>query len=307
VKSDTIVEFSVHKSYARFTQKAYSPDLQYDQIIQFVERNKDKPFFLNWTATLPHVALQAPGRWVKHYVEKFGDEEPYLAQRGYYPSRYPHATYAAMISYLDEQIGGLVATLKKLGIYDNTVIIFTSDNGPVTGAGGADALWFDGAYPFRSDADRIKGSLLEGGIRVPMVIAWKDRISRPGTSSDHICASWDIMATVCELAGTQAPPSDGISFVPTLVGGKQKQHAYMYWEFPEKGGSKAIRMGKWKGLILNIRNNGETGMKLFDLDADPAEQNDVAAKHPDIVKTMREHMAAAHVDPVIERFRIFAK
>ena len=287
------------QSYTKYSQKVYSPDPMFDEILQFVERNKEKPFYLHWTTTLPHVALQAPERWVKYYVNKFGDEEPYTGS-GYFPCRFPHATYAAMVSYLDEQVGGLVAKLKELGIYENTIIIFTSDNGPANNAG-ADPSWFDSSYPFNSEPRWGKGSLREGGIRVPMIVTWEGKI-KPGTQSNHACASWDIMPTVCELAGIDTPQSDGISFVPTLFEKKQKVHEYLYWEYPEDGGTKAIRMGKWKGLILNIRKEGEANMMLFDIETDPREQNNLASAHPDIVNAMRENMTKAHTEPVIRNF-----
>ena len=287
-------------SYAKFNRTVYSGDPKYEEIIKFVEGNKNKPFFLFWSTILPHVALQAPERWVNYYVKKFGTEEPYLGDRGYLPSRYPRATYAAMISYLDEQVGGLVAKLKELGIYENTLIIFTSDNGP-TSAGGGDAEWFSSAQPFNSAPNWVKGSVREGGIRVPMIATWEG-IIQPNTKNDHICAAWDVMATVCELANIEAPKNDGISFLPTLLGKKQKEHEYLYWEYPEGTGSKAIRMGKWKGVILNIRREGEANMMLFDLEADPREENNVSSAHPEIIKTLREKMAEAHEAPVISRF-----
>jgi len=282
------------RMYAKYSQKAYSPDLMYDEILKFVEDNKDKPFFLAWTTTLPHVALQAPKRWVNYYREKFGHEAPYIGT-GYFPCRYPHATYAAMISYLDEQVGGLIAKLKKLGIYENTIIMFTSDNGPACNAG-ADPNWFDSAQPFNGGRGWGKGSLREGGIRVPMIVSWEGVI-QPNTQSDHISASWDIMATVCELTNTKAPENDGISFVPELLGKKQKTHDYMYWVYPEEGGSKAIRMGKWKGLILDICKIGEINMMLYNLEEDPNEQNNLASEYPNIVKNLHENMAKAHVEP----------
>ena len=285
------------KSYAKYTQKVYSPDLMYDEILKFVGENKNKPFFLAWTTTLPHVALQAPERWVKYYREKFGDEEPYTGS-GYFPCRYPRATYAAMISYLDEQVGGLVAKLKELGIYENTIIMFTSDNGPASNAG-ADPLWFDSAYPFKGGRGWGKGTVREGGIRVPMIVTWEGFI-KPNTQSNHISASWDIMATVCELTNTKATENDGISFAPELLGKKQKEHEYLYWEYPDDGGSKAIRMGKWKSVILDFRKNGDANLMLYDLEADPGEQNNLASEYPDIVKTMRENMTTAHVEPPLK-------
>jgi arylsulfatase len=290
------------KSYAKYTQKVYSPDIMFDEIIKFVEGNKDKPFFLAWTTTLPHVALQAPKRWVKHYVDKFGPEEPYTGDQGYFPCRYPRATYAAMVSCLDEHVGGVVAKLKELGIYENTIIMFTSDNGP-TSSGGGDAPWFSSAKPFKSEPAWVKGNVREGGIREPMIVTWEGKI-KPGAQSNHICAAWDVMETVCELANVKTTPNDGISFVPSLFGKKQKEHDYLYWEYPAGGGQKALRMGKWKGVILDIRKEGESGLMLFDIEADPTEQNNVAAEHPDVVKTILENMASAHVEPLVKRFAL---
>jgi len=262
-----------------------------------------KPFYLYWAPTIPHVSLQAPERWVKYYVKKFGDEPPYLStpQSGYYPCRYPNATYAAMVSYLDEQVGGLIAKLKTLGIYENTLILFTSDNGPASGCG-VDPAWFESARPFKSASGWVKGHLREGGIREPMIISWPARI-KPNTQSPHICAGYDILATLCDLANIPPPPNDGISFLPTLLGQPQPTHDYLYWEFPESGGQKSIRMGKWKGLILNIRAAGDAKMLLYDLEADPLEQHDLATAHPEILKTLRQKMTEAHTPPQIDRFK----
>jgi arylsulfatase len=292
------------KSYTKFTQKVYSPDPMYAEILQFVENNKDRPFYLHWTTTLPHVALQAPERWVNYYHEKFGPEEPYLGQQGYFPCRYPHATYAAMISYLDEQVGGLIEKLKALGIYENTVIILTSDNGPASGSG-TDARWFESAQPFTSEPGWIKASVREGGIRVPLIVSWEGVI-KPNTQTNHISAAWDVMQTICDLAQIEAPPNDGISYLPTLLGqtNKQKEHAYLYWEFPEGGGAKTIRMGKWKGVILNIRQEGEANMMLFDIEADPKEQNNVASQNPGVIQILREKMAEAHEEPIVSSFAL---
>ena len=181
-------------------------------------------------------------------MNKFGDEKPYTGNKDYFPCRYPRATYAAMISYWDEQIGGLINKLKELGIYDNTIIIFTSDNGP-TFNGGSDSFFFDSAKPFKSEWGWGKASLREGGIRVPMIASWPKKI-KAGSKSDLICAFWDIMPTFCEIAKVECPTTDGISFLPELLGKKQNKHDFLYWEFPDSGGQKAVRMGKWKGLSL---------------------------------------------------------
>lgn len=291
------------KSYAKYVQKQYAPDLMYKEILDFVERSKDEPFALFWTTPVPHVPLQAPERWIKHYVEKFGDEEPYLGDKGYFPCRYPHATYAAMISYWDEQIGGLVQKLKDLGIYENTVIIYTSDNGP-TFNGGSDSPFFDSAKPYKSELGWGKASLREGGIRVPMIASWPGHIPA-GSKSDLLSAFWDMMPTMCELAGVEPPATDGISMVPEMLGqtADQKKHEYLYWEYPEAGGQKAVRIGNWKAFVRNIRKGGRN-VELYDLSDYPYEQNDVSEQHPDIVEKVLEIFRTEHVDPEVKRFEM---
>lgn len=280
-------------SYVKFSQKEYANDLIFDEMIRFVDDNKDQPFFLLWTTPIPHVSLQAPERWVKYYVNKFGDEEPYTGNKGYLPCRYPHATYAAMISYFDEQIGKLIEKLKQEGIYENTLIFFTSDNGPASD-GGTDSPWFNSGGLFKSEYGWGKSFLHEGGIRVPAIVSWPHKIKK-GAVSDHISAFQDVMPTLAEITSIECPPSDGISFLPTLLGekNKQKQHEYLYWEYPDSRiGNKAIRMGNWKGIITNIRK-GNTKMELYNLENDLQELHDVADEHPDIVKKLYELMSVS--------------
>ncbi len=290
-------------SYARFTQKEYAPELMQKEVLAFIERNKDKPFFLYYATPIPHDPLQAPKKWVDYYHKKFGEEEPYLGDKGYFPNRYPHATYAAMISYLDEQVGELVAKLKELGIYDNTLIIFSSDNGP-TYAGGVDAPFFDSARPFRCGYGWAKGFVHEGGIRVPMIAVWKDHI-KPGAKSDHISAFWDVMPTLAEVSGAEIPVSiDGISFLPALTGkGEQKEHDYLYWEFPSYKGQQAVRMGDWKAQRMNILE-GNMDIDLYNLKEDVREEHNVADKHPEIVDDVRTMMRDAHTQAVTVKFRM---
>ncbi len=292
------------KSYAKFSLNEYSPDLIFKEMSGFIESNKDYPFFMEWATTIPHAALQAPKRWVDYYVKKFGDEKPYLADKGYFPVRFPHATYAAMISYLDEQVGLMVKQLKELGLYENTLIIFTSDNGP-TYNGGTDSPWFESAGPFKSEFGWGKGFTHEGGFRVPMIAAWPGKI-KGGSVSQHISAFWDVMPTICEIAGIKTPANlDGISFLPELRGQKQAEHQYLYWEFPETGGQQAVRMGKWKGIRQNIRK-GNLKIELYNLETDLQEQNDISATHPDIVKQMEQIMVKEHVPAVQNIFRMKA-
>ena len=301
-KLDTGADPYAEASYAKYTQKVYANDTIFGGLLQFVNQNKVRPFFLMWTTPLPHVSLQAPEYWVKYYVDKFGDEEPYVGEKGYMPCRYPHATYAAMISYFDEQVGRLVETLKQSGIYDNTVIIFTSDNGP-TFNGGSDSPWFDSGGPFKSEHGWGKCFVHEWGIRVPAIVSWPGRICA-GSETDHISSFQDVMPTLADIAGIACPPTDGISFLPVLRGDldNQKEHEYLYWEYPDpRIGLQAVRWGKWKGIITDIRKGNKT-MQLFDLENDLQELQDLAAEYPEIVDKLQHYMDISHESPENPKF-----
>ena len=189
-------------SYDKYTQQTYSPDIMYDRVLRFVNENRERPFFLMWTTPIPHSPMQAPDEMVQYYVEKFGDEAP-IEGKGYFPSRWPHATYAAMITYFDRQVGGLVAELKRLGIWDDTIIVVTSDNGPASNSCSS-TEWFQSAHPFRSGKGWGKSSLREGGIRMPFIVAWGDRIDRPHVNG-HVGYFPDVMPTLCDIAGVETP------------------------------------------------------------------------------------------------------
>lgn len=289
-------------TYAKYRQQDYAPDLMFKELIQYVQKNKHHPFFMYWATPIPHVPLQAPQQWIDYYIKKFGSETPYIGNKGYFPCRYPHATYAAMISYLDEQVGILINELKTAGIYDNTLIIFTSDNGP-TFNGGSDSPFFDSAAPFKSEQGWGKTSLNEGGIRVPMIAVWKGKI-RPNSVTNHVAASWDVMPTLCEITKLKSPATDGISFYHALINKKQSAHHFLYWEFPEAGGSKAVRLGNWKGIIKSYIKTKNRTIKLYDLEQDPREQNDVAKDHPEIIQQMISIMQKEHTDPENPEFRM---
>jgi len=292
------------ESYKNFTLKDYAPDLMFNEISEFIQENRGNPFFLCWATTIPHVPLQAPKEWIDKYVNKFGDESPYLGEGGYFPQRYPHAAYAAMISYLDHQVGLLIEQLKKLGIYENTLVIFSSDNGP-TFNGGTDSEWFDSAGPFRSDQGWGKAYVHEGGIRVPMIASWPGKIEA-GTVTDHVSIFYDVLPTFCEIAGISTGyQTDGISFLPVLLNGQHLQHEFLYWEFPSYGGQQAVRMGNWKGIRKDILD-GNLNIELYNLENDLTEQNDVATQNPDIVKKIEQIMANQHETPVIDRFKMKA-
>lgn len=300
-------EFST-AAYAKFTQPDYSPTLIFDKMMGFIEANKKGPFFMYWASPIPHVPLQAPQNWVDYYVDKFGDEEPYFfkSERGsYFPTRYPRATYAAMISYLDENVGKLVAYLKKEGLYDNTLIIFTSDNGPASD-GGADPEWFNSGGVLQGQAGRGKGYTYEGGIRVPMIAAWPSKI-KAGSTSHHISAFYDLLPTFNEIANVKTDyKTDGISFYNALTNsGVQKQHEYLFWEFAGYNGQVAVRMDNWKMIWKNI-NKGNKAVELYDLDNDIQEKNNVMEQHPEMLKKFYEILKKEHQTPVNASFTIEA-
>ncbi|MCB9273086.1 MAG: arylsulfatase [Lewinellaceae bacterium] len=293
-------------SYADFELAQYAPDLMLDEARQFIRENKSRPFFLYYATPIPHLPLQAPRRWVDHYREKLGPEPPYTGNKGYFPCRYPRATYAAMISCLDEQVGALVAQLKAEGLYENTLILFTSDNGP-TYTGGADTPFFESGGPFGCDYGRGKGFVYEGGIRVPFIASWPGHVPA-GSSTGLQAAFWDLLPTFAALTRGQLPSdTDGLSLLPALLGQPEKQarHEFLYWEFPEYKGQQAVRMGPWKAIRRNMQD-GNLAIELYNLETDTTEQEDVAARHPDIVARMAEIMQQEHSTSEFSRFYLKA-
>ena len=290
------------ESYADFTLADYAPVLMHDEALRFIAQNKDRPFFLYYASPIPHVPLQAPAHWVDYYKKKLGEEKPYTGDSGYFPNPTPRATYAAMISYLDEQVGDLVKKLKETGLYENTLIIFSSDNGS-TFTGGADTPFFQSAKPFKTAYGWGKGFTHEGGIRVPMIATWKQRI-KPGSLSNHVSAFYDILPTFCEILNLPAPENtDGISLLPTLLGKPQPKHEYLYWEFSAHGGQQAVRMGNWKAIRKRILK-GNMEIELYDLGKDLQEQNNVAVNHPKVIAKIETIMKEARTTPPIERFKM---
>ena len=276
--------------YRRYLGKQYAPDLMIAEALDFVRQNRDRPFFLYFATPVPHAALQVPEDSLAQYAGRF-PETPYLGGKGYLPHPTPRAAYAAMVSRMDRDIGRLVNLIDELGLGPDTLIIFASDNGP-TFNGGADSAFFHSAGPLRG----LKCSLYEGGIRVPMIARWSGHI-RPGTTSAHVSAFWDVLPTVMEIVGGPVPEGlDGLSFAPTLLGrGQQRTHDYLYWEFRAYGGGQAVRIGPWKGLRLNIRKSDKPRIALYNLADDVGELYDVADQHPDIVARIAQIMRQARV------------
>lgn len=273
-------------AYAAYRGNVYSADRIHEEAMKFVEEHKAKPFFLELAYTLPHMALQAPERMLARYRGKFEDR-PYLAEQGYLPCQYPRATYAAMISLLDEYVGDLTRVLAKNGLQSNTLVIFTGDNGAAQ-IGGCDPDYFHCSGELRGR----KGSVFEGGLKVPF-IAWWPGVILANSTSDHLCAIWDLMPTFLEAAGTKpAFAVDGISFLPTLQQrGAQPQHEFLYWERhkPEAGiHAQAVRFGDWKAV--KTTQAGEARLALFNLKTDPTESRNVAARNPELARRAETYL-----------------
>lgn len=202
-----------------------------------------------------------------------------------------HAAFAAMVTLLDKQVGEILSKLKELGLEKNTLVIFSSDNGPHL-EGGADPDYFDSNGLLKG----YKRDLYEGGMRVPMIAFWEGKIVA-GSTSDHISAFWDFLPTAAEIAGLQAPENiDGISYLSELLGKEQKQHEYLYWEFHELGGRQAVRKGDWKLVSYQVFDPAKTTIELFNLAEDISEENNVAEKHPEIVKELSELLKTARTE-----------
>jgi arylsulfatase len=236
--------------------------------------------------TVPHLALQVPQDSLQEYEGAF-PETPYKGEKGYLPHWAPRAAYAAMITRMDREIGRLMALLQELGLNERTLVLFSSDNGATIDVGGADTDFFESNAPLRGK----KTMVTEGGIRVPLIARWPGRI-KPGRATGHICAFEDYLPTFCEAAGVKPPPdSDGVSFLPTLLGTEKRQRKrdFFYWEFQ---GQQVVRRGDWKG----IRNAREGTFELYNLAEDLTESRDLAAKEPAIVREIEEIMRAARTE-----------
>lgn len=281
---------ATQKEFDYFKGKEYSIDKMTEKAIGFIDHNKDKRFFLYLPYTLPHVSLQLPDEELKQYTGRF-EEKPYYGQRGYASHRNPLSAYAAMVSYLDKQVGSIMKKIKDLGLDASTIIMFSSDNGPSV-EGGADPAFFNSAGGLRG----TKRDLYEGGIRVPFIVRWSGTI-RPNSVSDHISTQYDLLATIADLCKTKITGrTDGISFLQTMLGNAagQRKHEYLYFEFPEKGGQVAIRFGHWKGIRIDVKKDRNASWQLFHLLNDPGETKDIAIQHPEIINRLEEIQKQAH-------------
>ncbi|MFG0335866.1 MAG: arylsulfatase [Maioricimonas sp. JB049] len=276
-------------------REQYVQDAIHEQAIEFIRENHDGPFFAYLPYIIPHVELVVPEESEEPYRGQFPKISIQDPRAGYIGSEDGLTTLAGMISRLDAQVGEVLDLLVELDIDDNTIIIFTSDNGAQSG--GKDKGWtkmtdyFEANGPLRG----YKGTFYEGGLRVPFIARWPGKIPA-GTTSDHICGFWDMLPTFCDLAGIEAPAeTDGISIAPSLTGsGIQRQHLGIYWEYARRNGiGRAARMGDWKAVQANPKGPVE----LYDLSTDIGERWNVADRNPAIVRQMIAFMDGAHTTP----------
>ena len=297
-------------AFEAFEGKTYAPDKMTEKAIEFINKNKEQPFFLYLPYPIPHGPITIPsdseaynmyranGVVAKNVLDKEAvhemrvpwDTVAYLGDEGYTPHPQPRAAYAAMITQLDMYVGEIMQQIKELGLDDNTIIMFSSDNGTTFNAG-VEADFFNSTGELRG----LKMDLFEGGIRVPFIARWPGHIPK-GEVTDHISVQYDMMATLADLVNLDAPENDGVSMLPTLLGqeDKQKKHDFLYFEYPGDGGQLAIIINNWKGIKANMKENPDAKWQLYNLQNDIAESKNVAAEHPAIVVRMdsivqREH------------------
>lgn len=270
------------------TNKAeYIPDNFLSEALEFIEREKEKPFFLYYAITLPHANNEG---WMNeaHGMEVPGGLTPDYGQ--YDGKDWPESVkgYARMVSIMDDHVGRINEKLSELGIGENTLVLFASDNG-THAEGDYDPTVLDSNGQLRG----IKRDLYEGGIRTPFIACWPGKIP-PGKVSNHISAFWDLMPTACDIAGIQTPDyTNGISYLPELLGNEQPRHNYLYWEFHERDGKQAIRKDDWKAVRNGLHANRGAPVELYDLSKDISEKNDVASLNPEIVEEIKQLFAEA--------------
>lgn len=301
--NDQRVELKNNVSEVQYGKGTYSQDLIHSKALAYLDKVAQKegePFFMWYPTVLPHAELIVPEDSI---IRKFRGTYPEKAHKGVEPGHpafgkggycsqfHPHATFAAMVYRLDVYVGQIVQKLKELGVYDNTIIIFASDNGPHM-EGGADPDFFNSNGIWRG----YKRDLYEGGIRVPMIVSWPGHI-QPGTETDFMCSFWDVMPTFREILNPKANTKnmDGVSLLPLLENRKgQKEHEFLYFEFQEMNGRQAVRKGTWKLVHMNVRGEKPT-YELYNLASDPSEKYNLLNEYPAKVSELKAIMEKAHV------------
>jgi arylsulfatase A-like enzyme len=281
------------RSYDLFKGQDYAPDRINEQVLEFIRVNKDRPFFLYYPTVIPHVALHVPDEELQPYLELGWKDPPFTRAngRGYTPHFTPRAAYAAMITRMDRYVGNVLNLLDELELTDDTIVVFSSDNGTTMLKEEVDYDFFNSVGELRG----LKGSLYEGGIRVPAVVRWPDRVAA-GSVSDRVSGFEDWMPTLLELIGasdSRPRDIDGISLAPTLLGSQQEPRPFLYREFPSYGGQQSIRVGQWKAIRQNM-TRGNLDIELYNLAEDIGEQDNVADQHPEVVSQLAKLMEQEH-------------
>lgn len=279
------------KDFEHYKGKDYAPKKILDEALNFIEQHKSQPFFVYFASPLPHASLEVPDEYRDAYVGKFkGEPEYYYGQKGYAPVKYPYSSFAAMITYLDMQVGKIMDKVKALGLEKNTIILFSSDNGGSLESGVPNQI-----FHINGKLRGFKQDLYEGGIREPFIVSWPGKV-QPNSTSNLISAQYDLMATLADIVGGDAGNTDGISFLATLLGKPkaQKPHEYLYWEFGAIGGSVAVRIGQWKGIKNNLKKNPKAPWEVYNLNTDPSEEYNVASQHPELIKKLEAIVKKEH-------------
>lgn len=284
------------QSYEPFKGQDYAPDRINEQVLQFIRDNQSRPFFLYYPTIIPHVALHVPDEELKPYLELGWEDPPFTgvpkaSRGGYTPHFTPRAAYAAMITRMDRYIGNVLTLLDELGLAENTIVVFSSDNGTTFLKDEVDYEFFKSVGELRG----LKGSLYEGGVRVPGIVRWPNHVAASSTS-DRVSGFEDWLPTLLDLVGAKdATPAgvDGISMAATLLGEEQAERPFLYREFPSYGVQQSIRVGDWKAIRQNM-SRGNLKIELYNLASDVGEQVDVADQNPDVVAKLRKLMEQEH-------------
>jgi len=281
--------------------ETYAHDLIMDRAVEWIDNHHKAPFFCFLPVTIPHAAMHVPEKYAAPFRRKFSEFENKVGRYGNNKpfAKNPAAQFAGMMTALDVGIGRVLESLEKHGIEKNTIVLLSSDNGPHK-EGGHMPNYFNSNGGLRGH----KRDLYEGGIRCPLLVRWPGTVKAASTT-DHISAHWDLFPTFCELAGTEIPQNlDGISFLPTLLGRKQRQHEHLYWEFFEGGGKRAVRIGKWKAVQNQVNRKGrDAPIEIYDLESDRAEINNLAAQNPELITRVRKIFKTAHTPSPLWKFK----
>lgn len=284
-----------NESLYPLNEEVYSHFLIMEKGLEFMRNNFDKPIFAYFAITPPHADLDYPD--ISQFEGQF-EERVYNPKNGYKLQDNPRATYAAMVAEVDNNVGQIIDLLEECGELENSIIIFSSDNG-VHSVGGHDPEYFNSNMDLRG----IKRDLYEGGVRTPFVVRW-DAFIEPGTESDHISTFWDFLPTVCDVVDVEKPSNiDGISYLPTLLNkGRQKRHDNIYYEFFEQGGKQSFLKDDWKLVRLNVSNSDKTTEELYNLNIDMSETNNLIEQYPKRAARLRKLMDKSRIESDIFKF-----